>query len=260
MKEKKRLFRKAVLALCMTFLCWLPASADILRGDVDFDGKVGISDITCLIDYLLNGTWDDETVTPTDDHEWVDLGLPSGTLWATCNVGANSPEEYGDYFAWGETESKEVYSWSTYKWCVTKENDELDMLTKYTDVYYGSIVDNKTELDPEDDAAYVNWGASWRIPTREQFDELFNNCSSQWTTLNDVDGRLLTGPNGNTLFLPFAGRITDSSHIDTNGYYWLRTLVPSNQIFAFLLSFGSSNWSFPGTFRYTGMTVRAVRL
>ena len=125
----------------------------VTQGDVDQDGAVNIADVTCLIDYLLTGSWSDEPVT----HEWVDLGLPSGTLWATCNVGASSPEGYGDYFAWGETEPKDYYDWSTYKWC----NGNEVTLTKYcTDSFFGynGFTDGKTELDPEDDAAYVNWG------------------------------------------------------------------------------------------------------
>ena len=122
------------------------------RGDVDGDGKVGIADVTALIDYLLSGTWGDES---SDAHEWVDLGLPSGTLWATTNIGATNPEDYGDYFAWGETEPKDVYDWSTYKWC----NGSNTTLTKYcTSSSYGYIgfTDGKTELDAGDDAAYVN--------------------------------------------------------------------------------------------------------
>ncbi len=106
-------------------------------------------------------------------HDYVDLGLPSGLIWATCNVGAAKPEDYGDYFAWGETEPKDDYWWSTYKWC----NGDWDKLTKYcTDSYYwdsssSSSMDNKTVLDPEDDAAHVNWGGSWRMPTDEEWTE-----------------------------------------------------------------------------------------
>ena len=138
-----------------------------------------------------------------DGHEYVDLGLPSGTLWATCNVGADTPEGYGDYFAWGETAPKESYTWQTYRWC----NGYFNTMTKYcTSSDYGSI-DDKTELDPEDDAAYVNWGSSWRIPTTEQQQELRNECTWTWTERNGVSGKLVTGPNGNTIFLPAAGDI-----------------------------------------------------
>ena len=117
----------SLLVVLLLMLASFTAGVEYERGDTNHDGVVNIADVTCLIDYLLNGTWPDDPVTPPDDHEWVDLGLPSGSLWATCNVGANSPEEYGDYFAWGETESKEVYNWETYKWC----NGDWDTMTKY---------------------------------------------------------------------------------------------------------------------------------
>lgn len=196
-----------------------------------------------------------------DQHEWVDLGLPSGTLWATCNVGASAPEEYGDYFAWGETEPKDYYYWDTYKWC----NGSYNMMTKYcTNSTYGynGFVDNKTELDPEDDAAYVNLGPSWRMPTKEQQRELYEKCSSVWTTQNGVNGRLFTGPNGNTLFLPAAGDRWDESLYDAGsyGYYWSRTLNSSYPNNAYILDFYSGNvgWNYNG--RYDGFAVRAVRV
>ena len=198
------------------------------------------------------------TSTVEDGHEYVDLGLPSGTLWATCNVGADSPEEYGDYFAWGETEPKYDYDWSTYKWCNGSENT----LTKYcTDSSFGTV-DNKTELEPEDDAAYVNWGLSWRIPTVEQIQELYDNCTSQWTTRNGVNGRLVTGPNGKTLFLPAAGvRRNDSlDYAGSYGYYWSHMVGSYDPYNAYYLNFFSGDWAiwcFEG--RCGGFTVRAVR-
>ena len=195
---------------------------------------------------------------------YVDLGLPSGTLWATCNVGASAPEDYGYYFAWGETAPKDYYDDSTYKWC----NGSSTTYTKYctnSDYGYNGFVDNKTELDPEDDAAYVNWGPEWRMPTIEQQQELINNCTSVWTTQNGVNGQLLTGPNGNTLFLPAAGsRFRDSlNYAGKWGFYLSRSLYsPRN---AFCLYFywyleigGGISWSYCG--RGDGITVRAVRV
>lgn len=133
----------------------------------------------------------------------VDLGLPSGTLWASCNVGATKPEEYGDYFAWGETigykNGKTNFSWDTYKWC----NGAGDKLTKYCNrSSYGNdgFTDNKTELDLEDDAAYVNWGRQWRMPSFDQIKELTHKCSWTWTTQNGVGGCKAVGPNGNSIF------------------------------------------------------------
>jgi len=200
------------------------------------------------------------------DHEYVDLGLPSGTLWATCNIGANSPEGYGDYFAWGETEPKDYYDWSTYKWC----NGSNNTLTKYCDrsaFGYNGFRDNKTELDPEDDAAYVNWGPSWRIPSLEQIKELSNNCTSVWTTQNGVIGTLVTGPNGNTLFLPAAGDRWDGSlyYAGVEGTYWSRTFRPSDPysgpFSAYTLYFDNSGLvGWVDYARPDGYAVRAVRV
>ncbi len=135
-------------------------------------------------------------------HEYVDLGLPSGTLWAICNVGANSPEEYGDYFAWGETEPKNVYSWETYKWC------NAHGLTKYcTNSNYGYIgfTDNLILLQPKDDAAMVHWGSGWCVPSVGQCMELVENTTTTTITINGIKGTLFTAANGNTLFIPGSG-------------------------------------------------------
>ena len=251
----------SLLVVLLLMLASFTAGVEYQRGDVDQDGAVNISDVTCLIDYLLSGSWPDEPVAPPDEHEWVDLGLPSGTLWATCNIGATAPEEYGDYFAWGETEPKDYYDWSTYKWC----NSTDSRLTKYcTNSSYGynGFTDGKTELDPEDDAAWFNWGPSWRMPTWVQLQELDENCSSVWTTLNGVKGRLVTGPNGNTLFMPAAGYRYYSSLTDAGswGDFWSRTL---NSIFpenAYRVYFYSGAVRCYFNVRFFGFTVRAVRV
>ena len=162
--------------------------------------------------------------------------MPSCTLWG--NIGANSPEDYGDYFVWGETAPKDDYNWSNYKWC----NGTFQTLTKYCDksyAGYNGFVDNKTELDPEDDAACVNWGPSWRMPTTEQEKELYENCSSSWTVREGVNGRLFTGPNGNTLFLPATCVWSYSiSRAGLEGNYWSRTLYfnPNSAFYLFIWS------------------------
>ena len=257
----------SILVVLLLMLASFTAGMEYPRGDVSQDGQVNIKDVTVLIDYLLNGTWPDEPVTPPDNHEWVDLGLPSGTLWATCNVGANAPEEYGDYFAWGETEPKDYYDWNTYKWCnfsnVTSSNDRM---TKYcTDSNYGynGFTDGKTELDPEDDAAYVNWGLSWCMPTKEQQDELREICTSEWTQINGVNGCMFTGPNGNTLFLPAEGYIWRESLGDVGsvGRYLSRTLFSWYQDSAYILYFNSGgDIMTTADSRRIGFTVRPVRV
>jgi hypothetical protein len=154
-------------------------------------------------------------------HEYVDLGLPSGLLWATCNVGAESPEDYGDYFAWGETSPKSDYD--TYKYY----SSSTDELTKYcTDSDYG-LTDTKTTLDLIDDAARVNLGGSWRMPTSAEQDELREKCTWTWTTLNGIKGYKVTSKsNGNSIFLPAAGYRdgTDVYSVGSLGDYWSSSL------------------------------------
>ena len=186
----------------------------------------------------------------------VDLGLPSGTLWADRNVGADSPEAYGDYFAWGETTTKSIYNLSTYKWCRGSEYT----MTKYsTDSSYGTV-DNKTVLDLEDDAAYVNMGTEWRMPTHDELNELRTKCTWRWTTQNGKKGYKVTGPNGNSIFLPAAGYRYDSDLDDagSDGWYWSASLYESNQNGAWYLDFYSTDYGTYGNIRDCGHTVRAV--
>ena len=197
---------------------------------------------------------------------FVDLGLPSGTLWATCNIGATNPEDYGDYFAWGETEGydsgKTTFDWSTYKWC----EGSYKTLTKYcTNSSYGynGFTDNKTELDLEDDAAYVNCGPDWRMPSYEQLKELINSSytTTEWTTLNGVNGRKITSKKtGNSIFLPAAGgRSSSSLYLDgSGGTYWSRTLNSDYPYYARDLHFDSSGISTYYDSRCFGRSVRPV--
>ena len=152
-------------------------------------------------------------------YGYVDLGLPSGILWATCNVGADSPEGYGNFYAWGETQPKSDYTTANYKWC----SGDLSSLTKYcTDSYYG-IVDNKTILDKEDDAAHVNLGGNWRMPTREERDELYKNCTWKKTKYKGINGYVVISKiNGNMLFIPASGCFGNSIYFNEGEYanYW----------------------------------------
>ena len=208
----------------------------------------------------LYAQWEESKGTGTaNGHEWVDLGLPSGTKWATTNVGASSPEGYGNYYAWGETTTKSTYNWSNYKWC----NGSSSSMTKYcTSSSYGTV-DNKTTLDLSDDAAYVNWGSSWRMPTKAEQDELRNTnyTTWTWTTQNGVKGYKVTSKtNGNSVFLPAAGCRVDSSLINagSNGNYWSSSLNTSYSSDAYLLYFNSSNVDWNYYYRNYGRSVRAV--
>ena len=191
-------------------------------------------------------------------HEYVDLGL--SVKWATCNVGADSPEDYGDYFAWGETELKFRYAWDTYKWC----KGDSDNLTKYcTDSDYGTV-DNKTRLFLSHDAARANWGGSWRMPTHDEFTELRENCTWTWTTHNGVKGYKVTSRvNGNSIFLPAAGSRDYCTLYcaGTSGCYWSSSLYTDNPSYAHYPSFSSSDigvgWC-SSRERYCGQSVRPV--
>ena len=209
-----------------------------------------------------------EEINPKyENHEYVDLGLPSGTLWAACNVGASKPEEYGDYFAWGETEQKETYStlWKNHKWY----NKEEEKMIKYYD-----SVDNKTELDAEDDAASVNWSSSWRMPSIDQIKELLNSdyTTTELTTRNEVYGLKITSKkNGKTLFLPACGTYSNESlsGVGSGGGYWSRSLDtdPGENAWAFVMEFPNPNLNPDGTYqkdyycrslRFIGFNVRPV--
>ena len=190
---------------------------------------------------------------------WVDLGLPSGLLWAECNVGANVPEGYGDYFAWGETQPKNNYSWSTYAY-----GNGAYYLIKYcnnSDHGINGFTDNLTNLIPSDDAATALLGNGARTPTVDEWNELINNTTAEWTIRNGVDGKKFTATNGNSIFLPAAGyrhgSELDYAHI--SGYYWSSSLYlsdPGDAGYVFITSSG------PGTGGYgrlCGLNVRAVR-
>ena len=190
-----------------------------------------------------------------DGRDYVDLGLPSGTLWATCNVGANSPEEYGDHFAWGETVTKDTYNWSTY----FDTEDNGSTFKKYNNS--GGM----TELLPEDDAATANWGSGWQMPSLDQIKELINSeyTTTEWTQVNGVNGRKITSKsNGNSIFLPAAGYRYDASlgRAGSYGYYWSRSLYASSSYYAFSLYFGSSSIDWYGNDRDYGRSVRPVRV
>lgn len=205
-------------------------------------------------------------------HEYyVDLDLPSGTLWATCNIGADTPEDYGLYFAWGETtgytqdySDGHSFDWISYKYAINDGNT----LTKYcNDSSYGynGFTDTLTELEPEDDAAYVNWGSEWRMPSLEQIQELNNRIytTTEWTSQNGVYGIKITSKsNNNSIFLPAAGWCYDSSLNDVGDYgdYWSRTLYTSGPYNACSLYFIRGGVSWGSRNRSDGQSVRPVRV
>ncbi len=196
------------------------------------------------------------TVTKPDgedpeEHEYVDLGLPSGTLWATCNVGASSPEGFGLHFAWGETSSKEEYTLENYLFY----DESVDgQMTKYNGT------DKLTELLPEDDAATANWGSEWQMPSSEQCEELIDATYTTIanTTLNNVSGYLITSiSNGRSVFFPDAGYWLPDGYHSWGGFYWARTLG-SSRFYGCNLYTGAPKIE-RGENRWYGFSVRPVR-
>ena len=180
------------------------------------------------------------------DEEVVDLGLPSGLKWRSMNVGASKPEDYGNYYAWGETTTKTSYIWSTYKYSSSD--------------YYGTGVgqSGKTVLIPEDDAATANLGEGWRTPKNKEWKELKENCSWKWTTRNGVNGMQVTGPNGNSIFLPAAGYFRSSlTNKGTYGSYWSSSYATADNALGW--DFINSDVSSAYLDRSMGCSVRPVK-
>ena len=241
------------------------SSSDPSVASVEEDGMVtGVQAGTAVITATaVDGGYTAEcTVTIIEvEPEAVDLGL--SVKWASWNVGASAPEEYGQYFAWGESKPKDYYDWITYKWC----NGNYNKLTKYcTSDHDGcwdgtGTPDGKTVLNPENDAAHVNWGGSWRMPTDAEWTELRENCTWTWTTQNGVNGRLVTSNiNGNSIFLPAAGTRTDSSlyEVGSYGHFWSSSLDTDYPCFACDVYFSSDDVYRNSDSRCYGFSVRPV--
>jgi hypothetical protein len=258
-------------------LCWNTSGAPTIGDNHANSGTgtgsftVNMTDLTANTTYhvraytYLGGEWyygnevSFNTLDEPDPEDWVDLGLPSGLLWATRNVGASSPANFGDHFAWGETNPKSVYYWNTYAY-LYYDNDGHLHITKYNSNSNYGPVDNLTTLQPGDDAATANYGG--RMPTYDDWVELIDNCTSVWTKLNGVNGRLFTGPNGSTLFLPAAGCRWNTDFIGTfgGGRYWSSSLSASYPGFACSFCFDSANnYLYESEQRFYGLSVRAVR-
>ena len=185
---------------------------------------------------------------PDSNHpHMIDLGLPSHTKWACCNVGANFPEDYGSHYAWGETSEKDTYDWTTYTHCDGTEATCHNIGSDIAGTQY--------------DVAHEKWGGTWQMPSFDQNEELINNCTSEYTTLNGVNGRKFVGPNGGSIFLPAAGFRSGAnfSGVGDKGYYWSSTQHKTNPVCAYLLDFGSGsmNWNNSGRF-CGGPSVRPV--
>lgn len=200
---------------------------------------------------LIAQTQVQKTMSGTiNGHEWVDLGL--SVKWATCNVGANNPEDYGGYYAWGETRTKSSYDWSNCFDCLDSEGKS-----------WGTYkVGGKTQITPSSghDTARENWGGTWRMPTDAENDELCKKCKWTWTSKNGHNGYIVTGPNGNSIFLPAAGwrNGAGSGNVGEYGFYWSSTLSSSYSYGARGLGFNSSRHGAGDCGRRNGQSVRPV--
>ncbi len=207
------------------------------------------------------------------ENVYVDLGL--SVKWAICNVGASKPEEYGEYYAWGELVPKESYTWANYRFRTSGDDEGTVKLSKYTSMIYTSvfdanignyIADNKTQLDLEDDVAHVKWGGDWRLPTNEEMNELIDSCTWTWTTLNGVNGCLVTsnrpGYTDRSIFLPATGKYgfeTSNKSAGTWGHYWSNSVNKDQSSYnAGVLAIGSGYAAVKITFRVHGQSVRPV--
>ena len=256
---KSLLMRTAAIMLLLVGS--VSASAQYYMNVVQKDGKIVQYLVSDIDNVFFSGK--DGSV---EKYEFVDLGL--SVKWATFNVGATRPEEYGDYYAWGETEPKTNYSWSTYKYC----NGSYSTLTKYcNNSSYGNngFTDTKTTLDPDDDVAHVKWGGDWRMPTVGEFVELLNNCTWTWTTLSDVKGygvkgyRVTSKKSGYTdrsIFLPAAGYRSDTGLIGVGSYglYWSSLLYTVSPVEAKYVYFNSDDRDTYHDYRGLGLSVRPV--
>ena len=251
----------------------------ITNADINGDGEIDINDVMATVSIILEGNSDTPQayLTCPDNHHphMIDLGLPSGTKWACCNVGADKPEAYGGYYAWGETEEKSVYNDVTYEYATgVDENGDGWYDDYHNDLgtygiwqtlgnYIGENELGESIYDiagTEYDVAHVKWGGSWVMPSHEQQLELLNICSSQWTQMNGVNGRSFTGPSGGTIFQPAAGLRWNEVYNSSYGGYWSSTQDPSNPDGAYGLDFrsGYQDWDYNFDYRRHGRTVRPI--
>ena len=233
--------KRMLLFYATLWLGIMGASAQRYHYDVNNDGEININDAVALVNKILGKDNPGEGA----GGEAVDLGLPSGTLWSSCNVGAFNPEEYGNYYAWGETKTKDTYSTESYQ-------------------YYqnGSCVNIGTDISgTKYDVAHHKWGGKWVVPTSDDFRELIDNCTSEWTMINGVNGCKYTSKiNGKSIFMPAAGARMDDdlSFAGEYGVYWLSTQHPNYSDNAYGIIFISSGVTEANFSRYVGFPVRPV--
>lgn len=230
-----------LILLLATSLCWMAEvrADNVLRGDVDGDGNLTTADARALANYLTG-----RGAVNVGTRTYVDLGLPSGTLWATTNVGADNSWEAGDYYAWGETQEKSTYTWANYLWATPDTT-----ITRYAQ--------SGSSLWLVDDVANMQWGGLWRVPTIAQWQELVNYCRWSWALVNGQYGYRVTA-NGTGIFLPSAGYWRDGNLYEENltGFYWARDVFPADSLMAYGFYMDNYDHFWGYRYRYTGRSVR----
>ena len=247
----KKIILFFVVVLCIAHL----VNAQLKLYVYENDGEVS-SFVASEVDSISFTAPSYYSIEPNDEEsfEYVDMGL--SVRWGTCNVGAATPEEYGYYFAWGEVETKDYYQLNNYRWAASVSG----MILKYCTNSFLGNVDNKTQLEPEDDAARVICEDMWRIPTENEFNELINNCSITWTSSNGVYGlEFVSKKNGNSIFIPAAGYYYDvEKDASSFGYYWTSSLDINDSTRAKQFAFNEDGHILSGSTRYFGQTIRPV--
>lgn len=247
------------------------------KGDVNGDQRVDVADVSTVVGLIIGAGGGSSLIHAPKDAVAVDLGLPSGTKWANMNVGAEKPEDYGLYFAWGETtgytsdtSDGRSFDWANYKWMnegqsFWKQVNKYQVNDGQTDCcwYDGStfIGDGESTLLPADDAARANWGGEWSMPTYDDMVELLDNTTNEWVTVNGVIGcRFTSTKNGNSIFLPAAGvRLCASLYFRSEtGFYWSASVYPSYSYSARFLYFISGSADAYDYNRFHGFSVRPV--
>ena len=243
--------KKIAFMLISLYMGLMGANAQSNKFDLNEDEDVNITDAILLVNYII-GKNNDNGNGSNSPAKAIDLGLPSGTKWASCNVGATKPEEYGGYYAWGETEEKGYYDMYTYMYYEGSYDEE------------GQWVDIGSDISgTEYDVAHVKWGGNWCMPTFDDIKELRENCTYEWTTLNGEEGGKFTSNiNGNSIFLPAAGfRMDGDLEYLVCGYYWSSEQHPSNTDCAYYLFFNDGDAYWGGRvyyYRNVGYSVRPV--
>lgn len=216
------------------------------EGSATISASAGVATATCVV-----------TIVKKENTNAVDLGL--SVKWASSNIGASKPEDYGDYYAWGEIEKKSLYYWSNYKWC----DERSDRLIKYnTKQSRGLVVDNKAELDESDDIAHLKLGGKWRMPSKKELEELRDNCVWTWIAQNGVNGyKVASKTNNNSIFLPAGGSKDGDNfyHAEQGGSYWSSSLNSDEPMWAWKMNISSMGFDVgKAGDRCLGYTIRPV--